>query len=387
MQLKKNKEITMKRQTIVLFLLLIIILSPSISKCIGIGNICSINENRKRVPFPNSSDLYEKGFLSINDWFNDNFGLRDFFIRAQHQIDYSIFGYSKELFFSHVGDDEYLHYRSVIAKEQIANEKMTEETQQEIIDKYLEVKNYLQEKEVALKLIIVPQKNEILDVADQLPVVRPEYNMYYKMQDKAINEGMADSYVNIADVLMTENEKAPVFYKTDFHWNDWGAAVAFGKVVNSYANDKGMGEVYDTSALKYEGIKLGSNEAQMSNLSLFFYNMPEEITVNCNREQYSEAINDDDFPEYSVWENNFDPIFNENVLIIGDSYTQPVVFNYHGTHCGIVELFHKVYFCHWNNSKGALTDIPQDVELVIIERIESGYTYLSDYLDGLLKEN
>lgn len=271
--------------------------------------------------------------------------------------------------------------------EQIANECMTQEKKASIYDVFCAIKQKIESNGIDFKFMIPPQKNEVLIEADeQFPVNRPSENAYFKMQDMFETGKLASNYVNVVDALRKYNEVASVFYQTDFHWNDWGAAVAFGELINSYSDDIGLGNVYSLDDFEFSTFMPGYNDAQLASLSVLKYDIPEEITVNKPMDYYSPIIADDRYKDYVIWENSEKTVFDKAVLFIGDSYTPPALYDYHGTHSGIVELFPKVYFCHWNYAKGALNDIPEDVGLVVVEAIESIYYRLDDQVGQLLVE-
>lgn len=376
--------ITKKITLSIMFGLLIIPVATWIFK---IGKVCSIDENRNRLEFPSQEEISEEGFTAINKWFNDNFGMRDLLIRLQHQIDYSLFKYSDSIYCVDVDDKEYLLYRSVIDGEQIINENISDERMTEIITSIENVEQFLNNEGISFKFIVPPQKNEILDVDEQIPVHRPEFTAYDRFERDVLNSSLADNYVPIRDSLKEANDTAPVFYKTDFHWNDYGAAIAMGTVINDYSNGIDLGNVYDFDALEQKPMYLSLNQAQLSNLSPLYYHLEEENTANVLLDQYSDYTSYEENENIVVWSNPGDAEFDGSVLFIGDSYTPPALYAFNDTHSGIVELFPRVYFCHWDYSEGILKNIPEDVELVVVERIESALSYIDDNFNSLLSPN
>lgn len=221
----------MKMKKSVIICMMLIVLAPTLASMTGFGDVAAITENRNKLEKPTWEDISEKGFAVINNWYNDVFGLRDLLIRTQHQIDYSIFGYSKELFLGS-GEPCYLFYRNVVATEQVANEALTEEEQDKIVSHFINIKNMLEDRGIVFKFLIAPQKNEILrEESKYIPISRPERNMYYVMQDKFLESGLESNYVNVIDELNRRNEQIPVYYYSDFHWNDWGLPVHLEKLL------------------------------------------------------------------------------------------------------------------------------------------------------------
>lgn len=370
----------MKTKKVILFVMLIVMCLPVISSIIGFGNIYEINENRYRKEFPVKDDILDQGFTAINEWYNDCFGLRDVLIRLQHQIDYSIFHYRDNLYFgSDENGNEYIFMRSILDKGQIANEKLTVEEQDAILNQFQRAKNKIESQGMDFKFIIAPQKNEILtkESAD-IPISRPDYDMYDIMEDKFLKSSLADNYVPVLDTLKSKNEIAPVYYYTDFHWNDWGAACAFGKLVNDYSAEQGLGKVYDVDALQISTFTFPPEElvGQLPHLSVLSYDMPEDYTADIGNESSSYGIIVEEHPEWNVFENKDSAVFEKAVLFLGDSYTPSALVAFNGTSSGIPDLFPRVYFCHWDYAEGILDHIPDDVGLVVMECIEDNYNVM-----------
>ena len=374
----------MKTKKITLAVIFLIVLLPMVTWNTKLGKICSIDENRNRTGFPTTEEIFENGFSKINDWYNDSFGMRDFLIRLQHQVDYSVFNYSDSIYIANVDGEEYLFYRSVIDDEQINNENISDERMNEIVESIMEVEEVLSAQGIDFKFIVPPQKNEILDVDGLLPVHRPEITAYDRFEKEIMTTNLGENYVPIRMILKNANETASVFYKTDFHWNDYGAAIAMGTVINEYANEMGKGNVYDFNNLIQRPMYLSKNQAQLSNLSPLFYNLREENTVNMVMDEYSNYTAYDKNENIVVWENTRESVFDGGVLFVGDSYTPPALYAFNDTHSGIVELFPRVYFCHWDYAEGILYNLPEDVELVVVENIESSLSYMNMKYNTLL---
>lgn len=66
----------MKTKKMIISFMLFILLMPTISSLLSLGNALTINENRTKEDFPDISALEGQGFNAINEWYNDNFGLR-----------------------------------------------------------------------------------------------------------------------------------------------------------------------------------------------------------------------------------------------------------------------------------------------------------------------
>lgn len=369
---------------LILIIALALLCVPNILKLTGCGDFYAIDENRQRLERPSVDDLKAKGFSAINEWYNDNFGMRDILIRLQYQIDYSLFCYNKTLFITDSNGEEYLFYRSVVQSEQILNEQLFDSIKDKTVQTIVDVRNELKALEIDFKFFIAPQKNEILDLGDDaLPVKRPKNNALYKLEDVFMNSSLKDNYVSVIDNLKLYNKKAPVYGHVDFHWNDWGAAVGFGTLLNDYAKDLGMGKIYDIDSLKLSTVTATMNGNQMSNLSPLIYKLPEETTAQSVENYTMIDATDLQNPKMTILKNAGTSVLDKAVLFIGDSYTPPGIFSFNGTNSGIAQLFPKVYFLHINEAAGILKNIPDDVGLVVVENIESSICRMSDLYEKI----
>lgn len=372
----------MKKLILVIALALLCV--PNILKLTGCKDFYVIDENRQKQKRPSVDDLKTKGFPAINDWYNDNFGMRDVLIRLQHQIDYSLFCYNKSLFIADSNGEEYLFYRSVVESEQILNEQLFDSTKSKTIQTIEDVRNELKLSGIDFKFFIAPQKNEILELDDDaLPVKRPENNALYRMEEAFKNGSLKDNYVSVIDNLKLYNKKAPVYGHVDFHWNDWGAAVGFGTLLNDYAKDMGMGKVYDIDSLKLSTVTATMNGNQMSNLSPLIYKLPEETTAQSVKEYTMIDATDLQNSEMTILQNTGTSVFDKAVLFMGDSYTPPGIFSFNETNSGITQLFPKVYYLHLSHAKGILKNMPDDVGLVVVENIESNMYMMTELYENL----
>lgn len=371
-----------KAKKIILAVMCLLFAAPTIFSVIGKGNILSIDENRNKLLFDNISfeGNGDEVYSQISTWYNDNFGLRDLLIRLQHTVDYKLFRYNSTLYFS---DGGYLYYKNVIDNEQILNEMaVNNEWAEKNINKLREIKNYLGERGIEFRIIIPPQKNEVLEEKIiGLATQRPEPTAYERMEKVFAESDLQNNYVSVINALKEANKKTPVYYRTDFHWNDWGAAVGFGEVINSYSQDIGLDSVYDID--KLEKSEFLFSGGQSSNLSILGGGSLMEPTVNIS--DGIKAVNVDLQSMDGFW-NNYETSVLGGCLFIGDSYTPPALLSFNETSSGIVDVFSETYFCHWDNAEGVLKRIPQDVDLVVVELIESNIYRMDSILDKLLSE-
>lgn len=377
----ENKRSLFKK--ILLLAFITVLLSPTLAALLGFGSVMPIEENRVRAHFPSMAELKQEFrstknlYPAIERWYNDTFGLRDLLIRTKHQLDYSLFRYNPDLYFI---DDNYLVYRNVVAAEQILNEEMSPEQMADLVRAWEDVGELLTSRGVSFRFFFAPQKNEILtEEAASIPIRRPEPNAYLRFEKLLMESRVGENYCSVLAPLKEWNQTAPVYYRSDFHWNDWGAAVAFCEVFNSYAKELGLSPLCspeDFSVVPMEYFHGG----QLNNLSPLVEPRFEEVTV---QKPDSGLLPFEDLENgLRHWSNSGQNRLEGAVLFVGDSYTPPALENLDP----FVRLFEDTYFCHWDNSQGILNRLPENVRLVVFEKTESGISFSLGAVEGLTAE-
>lgn len=334
----------------------------------------AVDENRVLASWPEGSitqvvtsdGSYCTG---IQDYFNDRFGLRDLMIRTKTQIEYSVFGITPGVY---EGEDGYLSYQSLVAKAQISNERMSEEDLQQMVTSFEGVKQYLDEKGIGFYFMLAPQKNEVFpERCTSFPVQRPTPNNYDKLcsmiQESSV---VGNCFIDAKQILRDAESEYPTFYKTDFHWNNYGATKVFTEAVNACAAYDGLEPVFgpeDYTVVEQDGF-YGTQLNDMPMLQQW----PSEtdyLTVS-NSDITMSNVTDGTEPNYAqahyVNTNPDAPL--GRVLLIGDSYTWFMI----SANSGLLDSFQEVYWVHIGTMANSLTNYADLVDYVILEQVESG---------------
>ncbi len=352
--------------------------------------IRAVDENRTLAEWPDAplaqivtgDGSYCAG---IESYFNDRFGLRDLLIRTKNQIQYSVFGITPGVY---VGDDGYMSYQSLVAKGQISTERiMTEEALEGMVSSFEGIIDYLDQREIPFYFVLAPQKNEVFpERCTSFPVQRPSPNKYEILcQMLQENQKTAGSYIDAVTILREAESSYPTFYKTDFHWNYYGATKVYTEIVNKCAAHDGLGIVFDENDYTVVA-QDGFYGTQLNDMPLLLSwpGETEYLTVR-NTEATLTNILDGTEPNYAqahyVNSNENAPL--GRVLLIGDSYTWFMM----SANSGVLDCFSEVYFVHIGTMQNALTNYADLVDYVILEQVESGpessILSLKDSLDTL----
>lgn len=350
----------------------------------------AVDENRTLAEWPEGSILQavtsDGSYCSeIADYFNDRFGFRDLFIRMKNQIDYTVFQITPGLY---VGEDGYLSYESIVAKVQISNEQLTDEDIEDMVLSFDGVVEYLDQKGIGFYLVLAPQKNEVFPERTlSFPVQRPDPNAYQRLCSALMEDAvMSGRFVDCVTILRQAEESYPTYYKTDFHWNGYGATAVYTQIVNQIAAEDGLEESVfgeEDYTVTYQDGFYGS---QLSNFPLLFGWESEAAvyaTKNSDITQTYALTGEEPNSAQGHYVNSDENAPLGRVLLIGDSYTWYLI----AANSGLLDCFQEVYWVHIGTMEYALTNYANLVDYVILEQVESGpessILSLKDHIDTL----
>jgi len=177
----------------------------------------------------------DKNYNYFDKWFNDNMGLRDFFIRTKNEIDYSIFRSSSRVYY---GDDNYIYGRRLIDNEIPATEKMmiNAEDKNSIIYGMARFSEDLSEQGITT-FFVTPMQKEYF-IKNRLPFFAPKVSQssnFMQFYHQMINEKKINS-IDVFSLIKAIPEKYPTFYTQDFHWTHISAFFISREIVNKISN-------------------------------------------------------------------------------------------------------------------------------------------------------
>ncbi len=220
---------------------------PYLQQCFYFFNIAPIRENRIKIGKPEGNmirQLYERREYAneYEKYFNDNYGMRDFYIRLRNQIDYSLFNRSNEVI---IGKDGWLFDKSIAEKQQPALDHLSDGQWDRMFSRILALNEYLKRRGIILVLVPIPMKNTVYpEMFPDANVVRPAVTGFDKFQ-KFLEMHRELQYVDVQKVMVNTKKSYPVFYKTDLHWNILGAYCVTKELVDLLGRLSGTGVKFD----------------------------------------------------------------------------------------------------------------------------------------------
>lgn len=188
-------------------------------------------ENRVLADWPDAPD-----FAGIEDWFNDHFAFRGAITGLYNRLTASS---GVEVINNvAVGEDGWLFYTADGSLEDMKREiHYTDEELARICTAQQKAKDYLQSQGISYYLMICPDKHTVY------PEYLPESLQGYKGESRF--DGLLAALTEQTDVPVIDTRRAvtdekanhTVFFKTDTHWNEYGAFVGYAQLIARIAED------------------------------------------------------------------------------------------------------------------------------------------------------
>ncbi|MGI1658568.1 MAG: alginate O-acetyltransferase AlgX-related protein [Desulfitobacterium sp.] len=217
---------------IILFFLIMISL-PLLSMIIGFTPKTLNNENRNLAAKPVLSKTnIGNYFKEYEKYFNDHFGFRDQLIYFNNLLNVKCFKVSTNPLVI-IGENNWLYYTGDKSLEDYKGLSRFTSDELEIIRRNLETeKEWLAKRGIQFLVVVAPNKESIY----------PEYlpNNIRKINDGTRLEQLKSylqekSDINVLDLrtpLLEHKGNSLLYYRTDTHWNEYGAFVAYQQIIN-----------------------------------------------------------------------------------------------------------------------------------------------------------
>lgn len=220
----------------ILILFCIVLITPLMVLWFDLDPFMRHNENRKLADRPKLSwswSAIEKLPREYQLYFNDNFGFRPLLVKGNFFFRYELLGVSTSKNVV-VGDEGWLYY----AGEGDLNDcrgitKFTDDQLRRSIHALQLKKAWLAQRGIHYLLVIPPNKSTIYP--EYLPVgykrVRQESGL-----DDFVNFIRKNSNLDVLDLrasLLEKKQERSLYFRTDTHWNDYGAFIAYQEIIKS----------------------------------------------------------------------------------------------------------------------------------------------------------
>ena len=236
------------------------------------------NPNAEKRVLADMPSLITDGGLNLNfsteteEFFTDHFAGRTWMIDTYSRLMATAFGVSandKVI----MGKDGWLFFRETLG-DYTGENHLSQDQMQRLLASLLLIRKTVEEQGKDFVLVIAPNKNSIY--ADRMP------DALYQSHEAGNYRRIMDSgFVPVVDLRTyfvqkaSESASLPLYFRTDTHWNGYGARLGAGQIIDAIASMR------DLKAAQ-EGISSGSTEYRIGDLAQMLYPMsaePEEDIV------------------------------------------------------------------------------------------------------------
>jgi SGNH hydrolase-like domain, acetyltransferase AlgX len=365
---RKRLTPVQKIQVVIIGIFMIMIMAPILQEEFRIVKYPSLDENRRRLEPPPGNmltTLYQEGTeysQAYEKYFNDTYGFRDFLIQLKNQLDYMLFKRSDDVV---IGEAGYMDYKSVIAVEEVRGERYTQKQWEQVYANFRAFHTYLKDRGITLVLLPIQMKFSIYpEHYPQNYVNRPNHTAFDRLL-KYFDDHPEYVYINAREILWETKREQPVFYQTDFHWNEIGAFKVSEAVVNALGEMSGRDTrwQHDLKFKRKPGFDGGVNRS----LAVFYPPLEDKIELETTWTQQTEMCTPE--PPFRLHYRATQPqknILLPKTVVIGNSF----VF-YYLENNGFFEYFEEAYLYHNDDLKYFANHIPAGTKYVVFQFLET----------------
>lgn len=195
----------------------------------------SEKENRMLAKKPElivNGQVNEKYGSEFNDYFQDRFYGRKQIIRLYSHIQKTLFfNRHKKVF---IGKDGWLFLKEDHSLDNFQNKTLFFDEDLEHIAKYLsDINDWATKNGKDFYYVIVPDKNKIYgENITTLKKLRPDSESRANQLVNYLHQNTKIKVIYLYDVLTLNKPNGLLYYKTDTHWNDFGAFLGYQEIIN-----------------------------------------------------------------------------------------------------------------------------------------------------------
>lgn len=282
-------------------------------------------EKRKLKEFPEWrwSNVW-KFFKGYQSYFNDRFAYRNSIIDFYGKLKYEKIGFTNMTGDIAFGKDNWLFYHEKDYLDRIAK-PFTEKELQTLHYNLVVTTTWFNQHGIKYYLIIPPMKPRIY--FDKIPNYMKISTDFSRLEqfNSYLNKNSKIQLIDVRSELIEEKKSHQVYYKTDTHWNQRGAFVAYTKIINTLNLDFPELQPIKISEMKQTSMEflgdlmpfLGHKSAIETTESLF---EPKDTTL---KPQLVRSVipPDDSSHRLEVWETT-KSLSNLKIYVVRDSFSE-----------------------------------------------------------------
>ncbi len=247
MEINRNIAVGIKIRRTILFTLFICVLAlPILDYGLKLSGEYENTENRNKAPLPKFNiDLLDPFPSQFDSYFSDNHNFRGELLSLNSKFKYNILKISPNKSIVE-GKNGWLYLAKYL--DSYVSKRLLTNIELDSLKSIFEYRSgWLKKKGIKHYLAIVPNKPQIYP--EFLPSFINKKNSTTKTEQliQALDGIPNLNVIYLKDTLLSAKENAPfnLYYKTDQHWNEYGALVGFSKIISEIKKDfPAVAEIY-----------------------------------------------------------------------------------------------------------------------------------------------
>lgn len=315
-------------QYLMIYIFLFLISLPMADNIFKIFPDTDLYENRQLATFPRITEDNILNFpKEFENYYNDNFGLRKYLIRANNMLNVILFSFSPNTKVI-IGKENWLYFAGEDEAIFMYKQRRTEDELKLYLDILKNRKKFFAEQGIQYFVIIAPNKQSIYPEYMPEHIQRLNENSEYDQIIEYLSKNSLDINIDMKRALLEEKQKGNlVYYKTDTHWNNYAAFIAYQEIMKKleiyYPELKPMSLAdFDIVEKPYSG-----DLANMLGMQESFKEKVYIITPKFNRKANIREIGNIDgiVTDKSMLLSECDSCSNVSAIIIRDSQAIPLI--------------------------------------------------------------
>jgi len=300
---------------IILFFMSLLFL-PWVAEVFPVFPVVANTENRALKSLPEFSiDTMDSFPVEFDEYYSDHFTLRNLMLKLNSKIQFHWFNLAPHRGKAFIGKQGWMY----LIKDEMELYEGKNIFTKDKIQRFVDVVNYrkhiLDSLNSKYYLVVIPIKATVYPEFLPLSKSNPGSFTLTDQVVEALSRESAVKVIDLRDTLRNHKNEQPLFYKTDNHWNEYGAFIAYRAIMEVMTKDFPRLKVRELSDFKVDTIE--TNGKGLTNMMGLIDEVNEkEITltprfqkkaVEGEKSQYPVP---DYFPYKNAW---------EQVYVTGDS--------------------------------------------------------------------
>jgi hypothetical protein len=227
-----SRQAVMKMKAVWVLIIFSFFSAPAVLTLAGIRIGAPVQRGKLEMPSIREFELKDNKVdyvLKFGRWFDGNNALEGFYVRLWNQVEWSVFGVSRELL---KGRDGWEIDKETALKLLPDSDKIGAADLEQTIGLIKRFQNHLEKRGIHFLIVVIPFKSTVYPEKYIQAGVEPRINTGLDRFQRAFAAN-AIPFIDAQKILI-ENKDRGVYYKTDLHFNSLGAYLVSTEILKHF---------------------------------------------------------------------------------------------------------------------------------------------------------